>query len=84
MQEEYRVGQRTTLAVLNAQAELVNARGTLITAQRDRVVNSYSLLSAVGRLNAEQLRLRVEAYAPEVHYHQVRDRWFGVRTPDGR
>jgi outer membrane protein len=84
VQEEYRVGQRTTLDVLNAQAELVNARSLLITAQRDRVVNSYSLLSAIGRLNAEFLRLNVQAYAPETHYNQVRDSWFGVRTPDGR
>ena len=84
VQEEYRVGQRTTLDVLNAQAELVNARSLLITAQRDRVVNSYSLLAAIGRLSAEFLRLNVQAYAPEVHYYQVRDSWFGVRTPDGR
>lgn len=84
VREEYRVGQRTTLDVLNAQAELVSARVALVTAQRDRVVNSYSLLAAIGRLNAEELRLRVEAYVPEEHYHQVRDRWFGVRTPDGR
>jgi len=84
VQEEYRVGQRTTLDVLNAQAELVSARVALVTAQRDRVVNSYSLLAAVGRLNVDELRLRVEAYAPEVHYNQVRDSWFGVRTPDGR
>jgi outer membrane protein len=84
VQEEYRVGQRTTLDVLNAQAELVNARSLLITAQRDRVVNSYSLLSAIGRLSAEFLRLNAQAYAPETHYNQVRDSWFGMRTPDGR
>jgi outer membrane protein len=23
-------------------------------------------------------------YDPSVHYHQVRDSWIGVRTPDGR
>ena len=48
VREEARVGQRTTLDVLNAQQELVNARVALVTAQRDRVVASYSLLSAVG------------------------------------
>lgn len=84
VQEEFRVGQRTTLDVLNAQAELVRARSNVITAQRDRVVNSYSLLAAVGRLNAEELNLKIPVYQPEVHYHQVRDRWFGLRTPDGR
>jgi outer membrane protein len=84
VREEARVGQRTTLDVLNAQQELVNARVTLVTAQRDRVVNSYSLLSATGHLTAQVLRLPVQIYDPRIHYHQVRDAWIGVRTPDGR
>ena len=48
VREEARVGQRTTLDVLNAQQELVNARVALVSAQRDRVVASYSLLAADG------------------------------------
>ena len=84
VREEARVGQRTTLDVLNAQQELVNARVALVTAQRDRVVASYTLLSAVGRLEPEVLGLRVPIYKAQVHYEQVRDSWSGVRTPDGR
>ncbi|MPZ59387.1 MAG: TolC family outer membrane protein [Rhizobiales bacterium] len=84
VREEARVGQRTTLDVLNAQQELVNARVSLVTAQRDRVVASYALLFATGRLTAQVLGLRVAPYDPRVHYHQVRDAWIGVRTPDGR
>jgi outer membrane protein len=84
VREEARVGQRTTLDVLNAQQELVNARVALVSAQRDRVVASYTLLSAVGRLSPQTLGLRVPAYDAQVHYHQVRDAWAGVRTPDGR
>jgi outer membrane protein len=84
VREEARVGQRTTLDVLNAQQELVNARVTLVTAQRDRVVNSYTLLAATGRLMPQTLRLPVELYDARVHYHQVRDAWIGVRSPDGR
>jgi outer membrane protein len=84
VREEARVGQRTTLDVLNAQQELVNARVSLVTAQRDRVVASYTLLAAVGRLSAQVLGLRVPIYDPRIHYHQIRDAWFGVRTPDGR
>jgi outer membrane protein len=84
VREEARVGQRTTLDVLNAQQALVNARVSLVTAQRDRVVASYTLLSAVGRLSPLVLRLAVQAYDPRVHYHQVRDSWFGLRTPDGK
>ena len=47
VREEARVGQRTTLDVLNAQQELVNARVALVTPQHDRVVASYTLLAAV-------------------------------------
>jgi len=84
VREEARVGQRTTLDVLNAQQELVNARVALVTAQRDRVVASYALLAAVGRLSPQILELDVPVYDPKVHYHQVRDTWVGVRTPDGK
>jgi outer membrane protein len=84
VREEARVGQRTTLDVLNAQQELVNARVSLVTAQRDRVVASYSLLAASGRLSPSVLGLAVSLYDPKVHYHQVRDTWVGVRTPDGK
>jgi outer membrane protein len=84
VREEARVGQRTTLDVLNAQQELVNARVALVTAQRDRVVASYTLLAAVGRLSPQGLALQVPVYDAQVHYQQVRDSWAGVRTPDGR
>ena len=84
--EEYRVGQRTLLDTLNAQGELVSARSALITAQTNRVIASYSMLSQVGRLSVVELKLAEvsQTYEPEVHYDQVRDNWFGLRTPDGR
>ena len=84
VREEARVGQRTTLDVLNAQQELVNARVALVTAQHDRVVASYTLLAAVGALSMRRLGLNVLIYDPMVHYQQVRDAWMGVRNPDGR
>jgi len=84
VRNEAQAGQRTTLDVLNAEQALVNARVALIIAQHDRVVASYFLLSAVGRLSADELHLPVTIYDPSTHYHQVRDAWFGLRTPDGR
>jgi outer membrane protein len=83
VREEARVGQRTTLDVLNAQQALVNARVALVTAQHDRVVASYSVLSASGRLSPQTMHLPTNLYDPSVHYQQVRDAWIGVRTPDG-
>jgi outer membrane protein len=84
VREEAKAGQRTTLDVLNAQQALVNARVALVTAQHDRVVASYAVLSAVGRLSPQVLNLQTTVYDPSVHYHQVRDSWIGVRNPDGR
>jgi outer membrane protein len=84
VREEAKAGQRTTLDVLNAQQALVNARIALVTAQHDRVVSSYSVLSAVGRLSPQVLGLATQVYDPTVHYQQVRDSWVGVRTPDGK
>ena len=84
VREEAKAGQRTTLDVLNAQQALVNARVALVTAQHDRVVASYSVLSAIGRLAPQVLGLSTTVYDPSVHYQQVRDSWVGVRTPDGR
>jgi outer membrane protein len=84
VREEARVGQRTTLDVLNAQQDLVTARSNLVTAQRDRIVASYTVLTAIGGLSPQVLGLRITNYDPMVHYQQVRDSWFGVRTPDGR
>jgi outer membrane protein len=84
VREEAKAGQRTTLDVLNAQQALVNARVALVTAQHDRVVASYAVLNAVGRLSPIVLKLQTTTYDPSVHYQQVRDSWYGVRTPDGR
>jgi outer membrane protein len=84
VREEARVGQRTTLDVLNAQQSLVSARTALVTAQHDRIVASFAVLSSVGSLSPQVLGLHIENYDPVVHYQQVRDNWIGVRTPDGR
>jgi len=84
IREEAKVGQRTTLDVLNAQQALLNVRVNLITAQRDRVVGSYALVSAIGRLSASTLGLQVTRYDPRLHFDQVKDIIWGVSTPDGR
>ena len=81
---EAEVGQRTVIDILNAQQTLVNARLALVTAQHDRVVASYAVLSAIGRLSPQVLGLPSTIYDASVHYQQVRNNWFGVRTPDGR
>jgi outer membrane protein len=84
MHVEARLGMRTTFDVLNAQQVLVNAQLDLVTAQHDRVVGSYNLLSAVGRLSPQTLGMPTSIYDPAVHYRQVRDAWREVRSSDGQ
>ena len=82
--EERNVGQRTTLDVLNAQADVITAQINLATSERDAVVASYAILSAIGNLSVDRLGLRVAKYEPKEHYNAVKDKWIGLRTPDGR
>jgi outer membrane protein len=85
VREEERVGQRTLLDVLNAEQELLNGEVQLATTRRNVVVASYNVLSSVGRLSASDISVTAEVYDPEVHYNEVRRKWFGISItrPDG-
>ena len=81
VREEEKVGQRTTLDVLDATRELLNSQIGLVTALRDRVVAEYSLYAAIGRMDAQTLGLPVPYYDPIEHYDIVKGKWFGLRPP---
>ncbi|WP_332066234.1 TolC family outer membrane protein [Bartonella sp. CB189] len=57
--QENRVGQATTLDVLNSRSQLINAQIALATAERNAVVASYSVQSSIGKLTADYLGLKV-------------------------
>ena len=79
--EEEKVGQRTTLDVLDAQRELLNSQIGLVTALRDRIVAEYSIYAAIGRMDAQTLGLPVPYYDPLEHYDIVKNKWIGLRPP---
>jgi len=81
--EERKVGQRTTLDVLDTQSAVIDAQISLSNSDRDLKVAGYAILSAIGRLSARTLGLQVAVYKPEVHQKQVEDKWFGLRIPSG-
>ncbi|WP_336276595.1 TolC family outer membrane protein [Bartonella sp. CB178] len=60
--QENRVGQATTLDVLNSRTQLINAQMALAMAERNVVVASYSVQSSIGRLTADHLGLKVIQY----------------------
>ena len=69
--EEARFGSRTTLDVLNAEQELLDARSSHISAQIEQYVSQYSLLSAMGMLTVEDLELGIVTYDPADYYGVV-------------
>lgn len=81
--EEAKVGARTTLDVLDAEQEVLNARGDLIRAQRNEFVAAYSLLASMGLLTVSHLGLDTgEVAAESKYYDTVRDRNFGYDQSD--
>lgn len=73
VREEAALGARTTLDVLNAEQELLNARSARISAQVDESIAAYRVLSTLGRLTATDLRLNVQQYDPISYYNLVKD-----------
>jgi outer membrane protein len=76
--QEYQVGSRTTIDVLNAEQELLNARLGLIGAEYSQHLASYQLLSAMGKLTARNLGLGGEYYDPKENYENVKNKWIGL------
>lgn len=78
LNQEYLVGSRSTIDVLNAEQELLSARITQVSAERDQIVASYQLLAAVGKLTARNLGLPGPYYEAEANYEAVKNKWFGL------
>lgn len=80
VQREASVGSRTVLDVLDAEQELLDAKVELVRAQRDELVAVYQLKQAVGDLTVQKLGLETAIYDPNVHYDEVRGKWFGTSS----
>lgn len=78
VQQEYQVGSRTTVDVLNAELGLLSAQVSLASAERDQLVASYQVLSAIGHLTARRLSLGGPYYDPENNLKRVKDKWIGT------
>ncbi len=78
--QEYLVGSRTTIDVLNAQQEVLSARLGLISAEYAQMISNYQLLQAMGKLTAKHLALGGGYYDPRDYYDQVKNKWIGYKT----
>lgn len=73
IREEATLGARTTLDVLTAEQELLNAQTARISDLAERSIASYELLARQGLLTAERLKLGVQIYDPTIYYNLVKD-----------
>ncbi len=69
--EEARLGARSTLEVLDAVQENLQAEAQIVQALRDEYVASYAVLRAMGLLTVEHLALGIESYNPDVYFSKV-------------
>lgn len=72
VREEAALGARTTLEVLNAEQELLDAEAGKISAVADEYVAAYSVLGAMGMLTAKHLNLKVQQYDPAEYYNMIK------------
>ena len=71
--EEATLGARTTLEVLSFEQDLLDAQAARISAQSQQYLAVYSLISAMGLLTADDLRLGIATYDPEAYYNAVKN-----------
>lgn len=83
VREEARLGARTTLDVLDAEQELLDAKVSAITAETSRYIAVYGVLSAMGLLTVEHLRLGIPTYDPAAYYETVKDAPVRHVSPQG-
>ncbi len=73
VREEATLGARTTLDVLDAEQDLLQARADRITAETNLQLAHYQLLAGMGLLTVEDLNLGIPTYDPSAYYGAVRD-----------
>ena len=72
VREEANLGARTTLDVLDAEQELLDARAARLQAEAGRYTGVYVLLSAMGLLTVDHLKLGIPTFDPAAYYNAVK------------
>lgn len=73
VREEATLGSRTTLDVLDAEQELLNAQANRISAMIAEYTAAYTLLATMGHLTVDRLNLNVPRYDPTEYYNAVKN-----------
>ena len=79
VKQEYQVGSRSTIDVLNAEQTLLNAQISQVSLQHDLILASYRLQASIGHLTGQHLHLG-PLYDPTENYNEVRNKWIGTKA----
>ncbi len=83
VREEAQLGARTTLDVLDAEQELLDANASRISSESDAYIAAYQLLSAMGYLTVDHLGLGIQTYDPADYYNAVSNAPAGASSVQG-
>ena len=78
LKQEFQLGERTTLDVLDGEQELLESELDLIKAYKDYFISYYEVMFFIGKLNAKDLNLNVEIFDDEKNYNKVKKRWLDI------
>ena len=73
VREEANLGARTTLDVLDAEQDLLDAETNRISARADQYIATYQVLESMGMLTAQRLGLPVQIYDPSAYFDLVKN-----------
>ncbi len=78
MEKEWEIGTKTIIDVMDAEQDLLDAKLNMVTAKRDEVVESFSLISLTGGLLLSNFDVAINLYNPLENYDKVKNKWIGT------
>jgi len=78
VREEEALGNRTVLDVLNQYQYLLNSEVEEVTTKHDYYVSGLTLLQAMGKLTAKDLKLNVDLYDADAKYKETSGKWLST------
>ncbi len=78
VKQEFLVGARTVLDVLNAEQALLDSRVALVQAVHAETISSFAVLSNLGRMTPTYLGLAVNPYDPNENYKDTKYKWLSI------
>jgi outer membrane protein len=73
VKEEFELGTRTNLDVLDAEQEFLDSQVLMISSENNSKLSMFYLLLSIGSLNPDTLSLPVSKYDPNLNYNKVKN-----------